>query len=224
MQRHRSTGWQRLGDALAKLRRQVDFGHQDQHLTARRDAFGRGGKIDLGLAAAGDALQQTGRERSGGIDDRRRRALLIGIERHADARSCARRVATRRRRDVVRRDLAAIPPRAAAASARARAPTVPGSTSRRIRARPRRSAGNGGNVAAEAPRSVATCSCGTSDVATTSTTTPASARRASRTSHERAASRRRVRQGSSSRMAPSAATGRATRAMAMTSASRRRDR
>ena len=85
MQRHRPPCGQRFGDALAKLRRQIDFRHQDQHLTARGDALGGGGKIDLGLAAAGDALQQPGRKRSCGLDDRLGSLGLIDIERHAVA-------------------------------------------------------------------------------------------------------------------------------------------
>jgi hypothetical protein len=100
VERHRPAGWQCFGDALAKLRRQIDFRHEDEHLPPRGDAFGRGGEIDLGLAAAGDALQQIGCERSCGCDDRFGGACLIGIERRAVAfprgRIAWRNVATRK--------------------------------------------------------------------------------------------------------------------------------
>ena len=79
--RHRPSAGQRFRDALRELRRQVDLRHEDQHLPAGGDAFARGGEIDLGLAATGDALQQERRERSARFADRRDRMLLVDGER-----------------------------------------------------------------------------------------------------------------------------------------------
>jgi hypothetical protein len=81
VQRHGSLVRQRSGEALPELRREVDFRHEDQHLPAGGHALGGGGDVHLGLAAAGDALEQEGRERSGRGDDGRCGVLLIGIER-----------------------------------------------------------------------------------------------------------------------------------------------
>jgi hypothetical protein len=55
-----------LGEAGFQLRRQVDLGHQHQHLAAGgQRLFGRM-QVDLGLAAAGDAVQQPSSLRSSG--------------------------------------------------------------------------------------------------------------------------------------------------------------
>ena len=64
-------------EASFELRRQVDLGHQHQHLTAGCECRRRGLQIDLGLAAAGDAVQQraAGRQRSKGLRGRLLRAV-----------------------------------------------------------------------------------------------------------------------------------------------------
>jgi hypothetical protein len=49
-------------EALQGLRGQADLGHQHQRLLPRRQAIGDGVQVDLGLAAAGDAVEQRGRE------------------------------------------------------------------------------------------------------------------------------------------------------------------
>ena len=55
-------------DAPFELRRQVDFRHQHQHLPAGRQHRSISAQIDLGLAAAGDAMQQMGAESGLRID------------------------------------------------------------------------------------------------------------------------------------------------------------
>ena len=78
--RHQHAGKARA-HAGFQLRRQVDLGHQDQdlrRLAARRRPrqHARGGmQVDLGLAAAGDAIQQAGRETVGAGDGVGRRLL-----------------------------------------------------------------------------------------------------------------------------------------------------
>ena len=47
-----------LGEARPQLRREADLGHQNQRLTAGLDAGAGGVQVDLGLAAAGDALDE----------------------------------------------------------------------------------------------------------------------------------------------------------------------
>jgi hypothetical protein len=59
------------------LRRQSDFGHQHQRLLAARQALRDGLQIDLGLAAAGDAIEQERHEAVGGVDRGHRRCLLL---------------------------------------------------------------------------------------------------------------------------------------------------
>jgi hypothetical protein len=49
-----------LCEARFELRREVDLGHQHQHLAAGVQRALRGLQVDLGLAAAGDAVQQRG--------------------------------------------------------------------------------------------------------------------------------------------------------------------
>ena len=51
-----------LGEAIEKLRGQRDLRHQDQHLLVAPDRFGHRLEIDLGLARAGDAVDQRHRE------------------------------------------------------------------------------------------------------------------------------------------------------------------
>ena len=45
-------------EACFELRREIDFGHQQQHLPSRREGLCGGMQVDLGLAAAGHAMQQ----------------------------------------------------------------------------------------------------------------------------------------------------------------------
>ena len=68
----------RCGEARLELRREVDLGHQHQHLPAGRERARRGLQVDLGLAAAGDAVQQHGwpARRRG---QRRDRGRLVGV-------------------------------------------------------------------------------------------------------------------------------------------------
>ena len=71
MHRHHVARGKTLHHARQQLRREVDLGHQQQHLPATRErTFGRA-QIDLGLAAAGHAVQQQRRgtrHRRGGLD------------------------------------------------------------------------------------------------------------------------------------------------------------
>ena len=55
--------------ASEELRRQVDLGHQHQYLATLREHSRRGRQIDVGLAAAGHAMQQERRECSIGARD-----------------------------------------------------------------------------------------------------------------------------------------------------------
>jgi len=66
-----------------RLRRQADLGHQDDRLAAETDDFPRGLKIDLGLAAAGHAVDEN-RLVAAAIECREnhaQRRLLVGVER-----------------------------------------------------------------------------------------------------------------------------------------------
>ena len=132
VQRHGSLVRQRSGEALPELRSEVDLRHEDQHLPAGGHALGGGGEVHLGLAAAGDALEQEGRERSCGGDDGRCGVLLIGIERLASRRFGNDGV-VRRWQSCAPPGLAASPRPAGAASAQGRGPAVPGNTWRRNR-------------------------------------------------------------------------------------------
>ena len=83
-------GGRHIGKTLLQtgdeLRREADFGQQEQHLFARRERGGHGFEIGFGFAAAGDAVQQEGgkalclRHRIG-------RGLLLGVERHGRGRN-----------------------------------------------------------------------------------------------------------------------------------------
>jgi hypothetical protein len=68
-------------EARQHLRRQADLRHQHQRLAATRQAVGDRLEVDLGLAAAGDAIQQQRREAVPGRGslDRIDRGLLLGI-------------------------------------------------------------------------------------------------------------------------------------------------
>ena len=61
VQRHNVPAGKPLGKAGLQLRRQVDFGDQHQGLFAGPQCLRRRAQVDLGLAAAGGAMQQQGR-------------------------------------------------------------------------------------------------------------------------------------------------------------------
>jgi hypothetical protein len=63
------------GDTTFQLRRKRDFGHQHQCLAAARQNFGNGAQVNLGLAAAGHAVQQEGLELARSNECRHRRLL-----------------------------------------------------------------------------------------------------------------------------------------------------
>ncbi|SKN91302.1 Uncharacterised protein [Mycobacteroides abscessus subsp. massiliense] len=64
---------------LQKLRREVDFGQQKQHLPPLRQYFRHRIKIHLGLAAAGDAVQQKRLEAAEGRLNFIGSLLLVGV-------------------------------------------------------------------------------------------------------------------------------------------------
>jgi hypothetical protein len=68
-------GGEARGDATFELRRQGDLGHQHQGLAAAREHGIDGAQIDLGLAAAGDAVQQHDVEAGSGENGGDRRLL-----------------------------------------------------------------------------------------------------------------------------------------------------
>jgi len=83
--------------ACLEMRREIDLGHEDQHLAAGRDRARGGVEVDLGLAAAGHALQQEGRVAVAGGDDGLDRRLLRGVARVLrQGRRIGRAVAGRR--------------------------------------------------------------------------------------------------------------------------------
>ena len=61
-----------LAEAAHRLRRQRDLGQQHQRLLAAREARRDRGEIDLGLAAAGHAVEQERREAARARRSRRR--------------------------------------------------------------------------------------------------------------------------------------------------------
>ncbi len=67
-------------EAADELRREPDLGDEHQHLAPLADRVLRRAEVDLGLAGAGDAVEQ---ERPGraGRRDRGERGLLVGVER-----------------------------------------------------------------------------------------------------------------------------------------------
>ena len=87
--RVRERGVQRGGgpEALPKarrgLRRQGDFRHQHQRLFAALQDFGDDAQIDLGLAAAGDAVEQVRGRRAQGLNDAVDGGRLRRAGRHA---------------------------------------------------------------------------------------------------------------------------------------------
>ncbi len=85
---------QAFAETAQRLRGQTDFGHEHERLPAARDDVFDQREIDLGLAAAGDALQQRRREAAelrGDVGDGR--GLLLTQRRTGDRR--ARRRAQR---------------------------------------------------------------------------------------------------------------------------------
>ena len=74
---------QPYAEALQHLRRQADLRHQHQRLAATCQALGDRLQVDLGLAAARDAIEQQRREAATGGADRIDRRLLfrVGIQR-----------------------------------------------------------------------------------------------------------------------------------------------
>ncbi len=98
-----------LRHAALELRRERDLGHQHQHLAAGRKHLLCDAQIDLGLATAGDALQQPGTKACGrradlvdhchllGGQGRRRRHLrTIARARHRSEPAAAQGIAHRR--------------------------------------------------------------------------------------------------------------------------------
>ena len=75
---------ERRGEARAKaadeLRGEPDFRHQDERAAARGEYLRDELQIHLGLAAAGDAVQDEGAEAAPGAAHRRDGACLLGVE------------------------------------------------------------------------------------------------------------------------------------------------
>jgi hypothetical protein len=76
--RHHGAGAKALGKAGQQLGRQVDLGHQHQHLgrCVLRQGTCRRAQVHLGLATAGGAEQQ--KRPAAFVDARQRRGLLAG--------------------------------------------------------------------------------------------------------------------------------------------------
>ena len=83
--RHGAAGAEAGSDARLELRRQVDLGHQQQHLPAGVERGLGGAQVDLGLAAAGDAVQQRDAARRAFAErgQRGERRRLLGARRRA---------------------------------------------------------------------------------------------------------------------------------------------
>ncbi len=71
-------------------RRQRDLGHEQQHAAAAAAHFGREPQIELGLAAAGDAVQQRGLEVAA-LDERAQTASAASCSVGQDERRTFRR-------------------------------------------------------------------------------------------------------------------------------------
>ena len=65
---HRHRHREPAAEAVQQLRRQADLRHQHQALLAGIQAFPDAAQVDLGLAAAGDAVEQEAAEAGGGRD------------------------------------------------------------------------------------------------------------------------------------------------------------
>ena len=75
---HRERSREACREARDELRRQRDFRHQHQRLFAARDDVGDRAQVDLGLAAAGHAMQHERRIAPMRRDDRADRCVLFG--------------------------------------------------------------------------------------------------------------------------------------------------
>ncbi len=92
---HRHRGIEALAEARQQLRRECDLGHQHQRPPPRGQYPFDEPQVDLGLAAAGDAVQHEGAKGPEGAPDRlHRQRLLLGQLRspRAHLRSSGRRV------------------------------------------------------------------------------------------------------------------------------------
>ncbi len=85
MQAHHVGGGEALRHALLELRRERDLRHQHQHLATLRQHVRGQAQVDLGLAAAGDAVQQPGAKARPAGEDRLDRGGLLGGERRQRA-------------------------------------------------------------------------------------------------------------------------------------------
>ncbi len=75
--------------ALLELGRERDLGHEHQSLLAVGERVGDEIEVDLGLAAAGDTMQQPGLEARGGSTNHRQYRLLLVGERRRSAAALA---------------------------------------------------------------------------------------------------------------------------------------
>ena len=85
---------ERRAEDRGRGRRQRDLGHHQQHAAARLAHRAREAQVDLGLAAAGDAVQQRGVIRAPparAAQRVERRLLLVGERRPVDVASVRRR-------------------------------------------------------------------------------------------------------------------------------------
>jgi hypothetical protein len=94
VQADQQAGREARGETRLELRRQVDLGHQHQRLPAGRQRLRGGAQVDLGLARAGDAVQQRGAGRQA-VERLQGPCLLVGQRRRA---LLARNRPSRRRR------------------------------------------------------------------------------------------------------------------------------
>jgi hypothetical protein len=80
---HRHRRIEALAETRDQLRREPDFRHQHQRALTASQRVVRRMEVHLGLAAAGDAIQQEGRKASGRAIDGRDGCRLLGDERRA---------------------------------------------------------------------------------------------------------------------------------------------
>ena len=81
MQAHHPGRRKALGDALLELWGEGNFGHQHQHLPALGQPVRGQAQIDLGLAAAGDPMQQPAAKALSARQHGLQRAVLLGRQR-----------------------------------------------------------------------------------------------------------------------------------------------
>ena len=86
---HRQRRVEARAKACDQLRRERDLGHEHQRLLAARDDGGDRAQIDLGLAAAGHAIQQMRREAAERAADPLHGLALRIVQRRADSRTTA---------------------------------------------------------------------------------------------------------------------------------------